>query len=315
MNKIIAKNSKMKIINNNAFIMDYFSFLGLILIVIIFAILTDGRLLNSKNLMNIFNNFFSIGLGAMSVVFLMSLGELDLSVGAILGLSAALSALSSKISMVTVFPVAVLTGLLIGLLNGFIIARLKVASFIATLAMSFVARGVTTFLLNGSIGMPISLRVFDNNALKIAVFVLILFAFYTLFEFRSYGKRCRAVGSSSEAARQSGVNVEKTRMLAFMISGIICGLLGFFSLARTCTASSKTGNAFEFDVLLAVLFGGMLLTGGWQVKFRSAVIGSIAMAVMHNGMSLLGITGQMQQLIQGILIIVIVCITFDRRNL
>ena len=137
---------------------NYFSFIGLLLVVAVFEILTKGNLLTSRNLMNIFNNFFSIGLGAMGVVFLMSLGELDLSVGAIVGLSAALAAFASNISLSLILPVAVLTGLVIGLLNGVIISRLKVESFIGTLAMSFVVRGITTWLLNGSIGVPISQR-------------------------------------------------------------------------------------------------------------------------------------------------------------
>lgn len=315
MNKTIAVNSKIKRIRIKSFLSNYFSFVGLVLVVVVFEFLTEGRLLGSKNLMNIFNNFFSIGLGAMGIVFLMSLGELDLSVGATVGFSAALAALFSKVSLILIFPTAILTGLFIGLLNGIIIARLKVASFIATLAMSFVVRGTTTFLLNGSVGVPVSLRVLDSDILKITVFVLILVVFYIVFEFMSYGKHCRAVGSSAEAARQSGVNVEKVRTIAFVISGLICGLVGFFSLVRTCTASSKTGNAFEFDVLLAVLFGGMLLTGGWQVKFRAAVIGSVAMAVIYNGMSLLGINGLTQQIIQGILLVAIVSISFDRRNM
>ena len=307
-------NEKVMKFRAKAFLSNYFSYIGLILVVIAFELLTDGRLLGSKNLMNIFNNFFSIGLGAMGVVFLMSLGDMDLSVGAIVGLSAALAAFSAKVSLWLIFPVAILTGLLIGWLNGIIIARLKVAAFIATLAMSFVVRGTTTFLLNGSAGVPVLLRVFDNDVLKIAVFAAILVMFYIVFEYRGFGKQCRAIGSSTEAARQSGVDVRKVRTLAFVISGIICGLVGFFSLVRTCTASSNTGNAFEFDVILAVLFGGILLTGGWQVKFRAAVVGSVAMAVIYNGMSLLGINGLTQQIIQGILLIVIVCISFDRRN-
>ena len=116
------------------------------------------------------------------------------------------------------------------------------------------------------------------------------------------------MGASADAARQSGVAVERVRMTAFMISGLLCGLAGFFSLVRTCTASSKTGDAFEFEVLLAVLFGGMPLSGGWSVKFRAAIVGSIAMAVMQNGMSLMGIDGLTQQLVQGIILIVVVVI-------
>lgn len=88
----------------------------------------------------------------------------------------------------------------------------------------------------------------------------------------------------------------------------------FFTLVRACTASSKTGNAFEFDVLLAVLFGGMPLSGGWNVKFRAAIIGSVAMALLKSGMSLVGIDGLTQQVVQGIILIIVVAISFDRRS-
>lgn len=297
-----------------SFIRNNFSFIGLILIILVFEILTRGKLLSSKNFMNIFNNFFSIGLGAVGVIFLMSLGELDLSVGAILGFSAAMGAFASNLSLALILPVTILTGVVIGTLNGIFISRLHVESFIGTLAMSFVVRGTTTWLLNGSAGVPVAMRVFDKDFVKIAVFLVVVIVFYIFFEYTSYGKYCRSIGASPDAARQSGVNVERVRTLAFIISGLLCGLAGFFSLVRTCTASSKTGNAFEFDVLLAVLLGGMPLSGGWAVKFRAAVVGSIAMAAMYNGMSLLGIDGLKQQVIQGIILILVVVISFDRRN-
>jgi len=98
------------------------------------------------------------------------------------------------------------------------------------------------------------------------------------------------------------------------LCGMICGLIGFFTLVRACTASSKTGDAFEFDVLLAVLFGGMPLSGGWEVRFRSAVVGSIAMAILKSGMSLIGIDGLVQQIVQGVILIIAVALSFDRKN-
>ncbi len=308
--QFIGKNK----LNMKETVRNYFSFIGLLIVTVVFEFLTEGNLLQPRNLMNIFNNFFSIGLGAMGVVFLMSLGELDLSVGAIAGLSAALASYAGQINLALILPVAILTGLAIGLLNGVMIARLRVESFIGTLAMSFVVRGITTWLLNGSVGIPVSMRVFDQNSIKIFVFVALLVALFLLFEFSAYGKQCRSVGASADAARQSGVKVEKVRTMAFVISGLMCGLVGFFSLVRTCTASSKTGNAFEFDVLLAVLFGGMPLTGGWPVKFRAAILGSIAMSVMKNGMSLMGIDGLTQQIVEGVILIAIVVIAFDRKS-
>lgn len=291
-----------------------FAFFGLLLVLVLFEILTDGRLLGKRNLMNIFNNFFSIALCAMFYAFVMGLGELDLSVGAIVGFSAAMGAFAANISVYLILPVALLTGLLVGALNGFATAYLNVESFIGTLAVSFIFRGLTTYFLNGSVGIPISMRVFDEDYVKVTVLIVVLVISYFLYEHCAFGKHCRAVGASHEAARQSGVDVRKVRMSAFALVGLASGLVGFFTLVRACTASSKTGNAFEFDVLLAVLFGGMPLSGGWTVKFRAAVIGSVAMAALKSGMSLVGIDGLTQQVVEGIILIVVVVLSFDRRN-
>lgn len=295
-------------------ILKNFAFFGLLLVVVLFEILTKGKLLGKRNLMNIFNNFFSMALCAMMYTFVMALGELDLSVGAIVGFSAAMAAFSAKISMTLILPVALLTGLFVGWLNGFATAYLRVESFIGTLAVSFIFRGMTTYLLNGSVGIPIAMRVFDQDWVKITALLIVLIISWLLYEKCAFGKHCRAVGASHEAARQSGVNVQKTRMLAFTLVGLVSGLIGFFTLVRACTASSKTGNSFEFDVLLAVLFGGMPLSGGWPVKFKAAIIGSLAMSTLKSGMSLVGIDGLTQQIVQGIILIVVVVISFDRRN-
>jgi ribose transport system permease protein len=297
------------------YIADIVPFLGLAIILILFEVLTQGGLLGARNLINIFNNFFSIGLGAMSITFLMALGELDLSIGAIMGFSAAAASFASDENVALVLPVALIVGISVGTLNGVIISRLNVSSFICTIATMFIFRGLTTFLLDGTRSVPFSMHIYDNNQLKIIVFAILLIALCVLFGRAAFGKQCRAIGSAAESARQSGVRVERIRMASFMISGCVCGLLAFFSLVRTSTASSSTGNAFEFDVLLAVLFGGMTLSGGWSVKFMSAVIGSLSIAAMKSGMSLMGVNGLTQQLIQGILLIAIAYISFDRRNM
>lgn len=305
--KRLKQTSKMKLMNN-------FSFIGLLIVVIIFSILTKGELLKLKNMVNIFNNIFSMGLLSMGVVFLMSLGSLDLSVGAIVGMSATIAAFSSNISTGLILPSAILVGLIVGSINGLIIAYLKVDSFIATLSMSFVLRGITTWMLNGTVGIPLKMRAFDQGSIKFLVFIIATVLLFILFERTGFGKHCRAIGSSEKAAFQSGVSVRRVRMITFMISGVMSGLVAFFILTRTLTASSKTGSGFEFDVLLAVLFGGMSLSGGWTVKFKAAIIGTISMAVLLNGMSLVGITGLQRQVVQGIILIFIVIITFDRRN-
>lgn len=295
-------------------LLNYFSFFGLLIVALLFEILSSGKLFSSRNMLNIFNNFYTIGLAAMAYTFVMALGELDLSVGAIVGISAAMAAFAGKINVHLILPAAIITGFLVGVLNGICIAKLNTASFIGTLAVSFVMRGITTWTLNGTLGIDISVRVFDQNWVKITTFCVLMVVLYILYEHCAYGRHCRAVGASKLAAEQSGVRVSRTRMSAFVLLGTICGLVGFFTLIRAFTASSTTGNAFEFDVLLAVLFGGMPLSGGWPVRFRSSVIGAVTMAILKSGMSIVGLDGFTQAVVKGIILISVVTISFDRKN-
>ena len=300
--------------NGRELLVSNFSFAGLAVILILFEILTGGRLLGQRNIMNIFNNFFSIGMCALMYSFVMALGELDLSVGAIVGFSSAMAAFVSQVSIYLILPVAVITGLILGLGNGVFTAYLGVESFIGTLAMSFVLRGLTTYFLNGAMGIPIEMRIFDENWIKITALILMAVLAWFIYNRNKFGRYCRAVGASHAAAEQSGIDVRKTRLFAFTLVGLACGFVGFFTLVRACTASSSTGDAFEFDVLLAVLFGGMPLSGGWGVKFRAALIGALAMAALKSGMSLMGIDGLTQQVVQGSSLICVVVISVDRKN-
>jgi ribose transport system permease protein len=312
-NEIVLEQKPVAAGRRNIQISQIMPFLGLIIVVMFFEIVSGGRLLTINNSKVLLNEVFSIGLGA-AVVFLMSQGNMDFSLGAVVGLAAALAAIASGISPAFLFPAAILAGLLLGSINGFIYAKLKIPAFIATLAMSFVIKGMTSVLLNGSRGIPFKMNKFDNPILKMVVFFGILIICYIVFEYTSYGKQSRAAGSLPEAARQSGVNLFKVRLISFIISGGVCGLVAFFSLVRSCTASNTTGSGFEFNVLLALMIGGLSLTGGWPVKFRSVVIGSITMAIISNGMTLWGIDGFTQQLVKGLIFIVAVMISFDRKN-
>ena len=132
MAKESAVTTGKKKVNIREILFNYFSFIGLILVLVLFEILTKGLLLGKRNLINIFNNFFSIGLCAMAYAFIMALGELDLSVGAIVGFSAAMGAFASNINVGLILPAAVLTGLAIGSVSGFAVAKLNVESFIGT---------------------------------------------------------------------------------------------------------------------------------------------------------------------------------------
>jgi ribose transport system permease protein len=289
-------------------------FVGLVFVVLFFEIITGWRLITPRNADVLLNEIYSVGLGCMGVLFVMTLGNLDLSMGAILGFSAMTGAFSARIGTPLILPVCLLTGLSIGLINGALYARFQMPAFIVTLGISFVLRGVTTVLLNGSISIPYRMSRFGNFGIKISVFLLVAVVVFIVFEFTALGKKTRATGSLPEAARQCGISLVKIRFIAFAISGLICGLVGFFSLIRSSTASNTTGNGFEFNVLLGMMIGGFSLTGGWTAKFRCVLVGSVIMGVISNGMTLGQVTGLTQQLIKGVIFITAVTLSFDRKN-
>lgn len=290
-------------------------FLALILVVVIFQIATGGQMLSMDNFRPFVREAFTILLGAAGLAFILSQGAFDFSIAAGVAFSAAVGAHAATISVYLILPVTVMCGLLIGLANGIIYGVLKVNAFITTLAMSFVLEGLVVLVLgNGSFSVPFEVLAWDSIELRVVVMVVICVVGYVLFEKTRVGKECKLVGTNPEFARQSGVNVAWVKIRSYLIMGVIVGIVAFFCLIRSATASTSTGAGFNNNALNSVLLGGMAITGGATSKFRSAVIGALVMSVLALGMNKCGIEAHTQQLIEGLVFLVAVAMTFDREN-
>lgn len=288
-------------------------FLGLIFVIVLFTILTKGELLNPKNTVTLFNSLFSTGLGAVGVFFVMAQGNIDFSIGSIIALAGSLCAMAyNDISPALIIPVALISGTAIGMINGFLVAKVKVPAFIATLSMSFIIRGIATVVLGGVYGISFDANKYDSMLVKVPVLIIAFVIGYIVFEYTKFGKHSRAIGSLPEAARQNGVEVTKARWIAYIVSGFMSGLIGFFTVVRSCTITPQSGTGHEFNVLIALLVGGMSMTGGWTTKFRSVLIGCLFITFLALGMSLIGLDVYMQQLVKGIIFIISVLITEQR---
>lgn len=288
----------------------------LIVLVIFFEIVSNGRLLSRMNIDALLNSMFSIALGAAGVSFLMAQGNLDFSMGGIVGLAAALSGFAAWIHPVLSVLVGVGVGAACGLLNGVIHAKFKVSSIITTLSTAFIFRGIQgTLITTGAVSLPASMMFLENTELKVALMAVAFIAGGIFYTRTRVGKYCKAIGSREEASFQSGIKVNKYKIGCFVLSGSVAGLVGFFYLVRAASASANTGSGFEFDVLLAMLLGGMPISGGSSARFRSVIIGSLIMTILSNGMILWGLDSVLQQFIRGIIFLVSVSISFDRRNL
>ena len=293
-----------------------FPFLGLAAVIILFQVLTGGKVFSIRNLKAIMNDSFFILIGTVAFSFIMAVGNLDLSMGTVMAVSCTCAAFASGISPVLAIPAAVLAGLVLGCFNGFVHVHMGLGSLIGTMATQSVFQGILVLLLDGgTLAAPVSMLKWGSNGLKITVMILVSLVGAYIFNFTAYGKQCKAVGACSEAARLSGVSVKKVKYMTFIVMGGVVGLLGLFSLIRTGTASAAAGGTLMMNVWCAALLGGLPLSGGSACRFRSAVIGSFTMAFLANGMTLMGLGTHDKQLIQGIVFLAAIAISFDRKNL
>lgn len=289
-------------------------FLGLLILVIFFQIVTGGNLLTAKNLMLVFKQGYATLIAALAGVFVMATGNLDFSLGAIAGFSCVCGTLAATyITPAASVPVAILVGLGVGLLNGFVQNVLKLPSFLACLCTMFILTAATQSLITGSsIMMPISMMSWDSDLVKVVFAVIYMAVMIIVFCYTKIGKQLKAIGVSPEAARQSGVEVKKMMALAYAITGIAGGIAGFFLMLRTGGAATTTGQTLTTDVIIAIVFGGMSVSGGASSKISAAILGTLIVTILNNGMILAGFGGDAQQLVKGILFLIIIAVSMKR---
>ena len=271
---------------------------------VFFNAVSGGKVFTKTNFNTLFNEAFSLLIVTYALIFVMAQGKNDMSLGGVVALAAALAAHASSISGNLVLPVALLVGLLCGLLNGLIVTEFRIDSFIATIAMSFILKGFVELLLQSGVqSIPIKMIMLDSQQLKITVALVFGIISFILFKYTMFGKHCRAIGSRLEVCRQSGVRVKLVQYGSYVFTGLASG-----------AANIGTASNLEFNALQALMLGGVLITGGSSVKFRSAVIGSITMAALANGMTLWGVETLTQQLIKGFIFLIVIALTFERKS-
>jgi len=291
-------------------ILKYLPLAGLVMLVVFFQVTSGGRLLTAQNLKLVFVQSYALFLAAIAGAFVIATDNLDFSMGATLGFASACACFAAMVDVRLALPVAVAVGLVVGLANGVAHVVFRLPSFIVCLCMMFILTAATQTMTKGtSMMMPVSMMSFDNTLMKVAVFVVYLAFMLVLFEYTKVGKHLKAIGISPEAARQSGVDIGKMKIIAYMITGAAAGFAGFFTLIRSGAASPANGQTMTTDVIIAIVLGGMSISGGATSKISAALIGTLVITVLGNGMVLSGMGGDAQQLIKGIIFIAVVAVS------
>ena len=299
-----------------------FVFLLLLLLIIVYVPDNVDNFLSVQNLKTILKQTVIVGIGALATTMIIVSGGIDLSAGSVVALAAVACAhtvnwcdgnvfIGGIIPLPVVF--AIMVGAAVGFLNGTISARLGIAPFIVTLGMMLVARGLAEGFADETVVRSpdnflkmLMMREPDPKWLVFAYGVWInIFLFLLmviLMRFSVFGRRVYALGANEEAARYSGINVIRNRILIFTLGGAMFGLAGVMSYAEIGDGDPTTAVALELDIIAAVVIGGASLTGGRGTVFGS-MIGAIIITLLYNGCVMLRVDDWVQKVLIGGIIV------------
>lgn len=294
----------------------------LVTLIIFFSSQTD-RFLQERNLVNILEQNATLVIVTVGVTLTMLIAGIDLSVGSVAALAGAISA-GLIVNHGVAFEVSILLtlamGFGIGLVNGGLIIWGKLPPFIATLAMLGIARGLTLVYTEGR---PVSLNDVDQytfygrgdvvlpllgeTPVSVLVALGVVVAVALLLSNTRFGLHIYAIGGSEETARLAGVPVNRVTMLVYGSSGMLAALSGMLLTARLFSAQPQAAVGLELEAIAAAVLGGVSLFGGVGNVF-GAVIGGLLVGVLSNGMNLLRLDSFLQQMIQGIVLVLAVAV-------
>ncbi|MEC8474741.1 MAG: ABC transporter permease [Planctomycetota bacterium] len=297
------------------FVLQHAGLLGVLgILSLIFGLGTDS-FFRFQTLGVIGNQIPDLTLVAVGMTFVLIIGGIDLSVGSILALSSA--ALGSLVidydqPLLIAIIAAIFVGSLCGAVNGFISVKANIPSFIVTLSMLEIARGLTKLITNsetkyiGSVVEPISnpiTSILFSPAFLFAVTIVIASQF--VLRRTIFGRYCIAIGTNEDAVRLSGINVVPYKVTAFVICGMFCGIAGIFHAAKLSTADPNAAVGMELSAIAACVIGGTSLMGG-RGNVSSTFLGVLIIATLQTGLATLGVSDPIKQIITGSVILIAV---------
>ena len=293
------------------YLQDYGSFIALIfLVIVIGAISPDFRTVN--NFLSLLRQSAINGLIAFGMTCVILTGGIDLSVGSVLALTSIICAHTIKIGLPAPLSmlIALIFGIILGTVSGLMVTKSRLQPFIATLITMTGYRGLTMILSGGK---PIS-RLGNNLLLNqigkgsflgipIPVWILIIFFAIFLFVLKKtvLGRQIYATGSNAKAAELAGININNIKLIVYAVSGFMASLSGLILVSRLGSAQPTLGSGYELDAIAAVALGGTSMTGG-RGKITGTLIGILIIAVLNNGLNIIGVSSYYQDVVKALVI-------------
>jgi inositol transport system permease protein len=275
-------------------------------------------LMNQQRLTIMILQVSVVGIIAVGVTQVIITGGIDLSSGSVVGMTAMIAASFAQsadwarpvypalVSLPVFIPllVGLAIGTLAGVVNGSLISYTKIPPFIATLGMMVSARGVAKWYTKGQpvSGLTPEFNFIGSGIWPVIIFLGVALIFHIGLRYTRYGKFTYAIGANPQAARVSGINIERHLIKVYAIAGMLAGLAGLVTAARAQTAQAGMGVMYELDAIAAAVIGGTSLAGG-QGRITGTVIGTIILGTMTSGFTFLRVDAYYQEIIKGMIIV------------
>ena len=286
-------------------IQDLGAVIALILLVAVISIISP-EFRTVKNFLSLLRQSSINGLIAFGMTCVILTGGIDLSVGSVLALTTAIC--------------ASLLGVLFGIISGIFVTKGRLQPFIATLITMTVFRGLTMIFMDGK---PIS-NLGDSYLLKfvgkglilnipfpVIMFILIFIGFMFILERTTFGRKVYATGSNEKSAKLAGINIDRTKIATYAISGLMAAMSGLVLLSRLGSAQPTLGTGYELDAIAAVALGGVSMNGG-RGRIWGTFVGVLIIAVLNNGLNILGVSSYYQDVVKGL--VILIAVLSDRKR-
>lgn len=302
-------------------IQDLGVLIALVLLILIIGIISPN--------FRTFDNFMSLlrqssinGFIAFGMTCVILTGCIDLSVGSVLALTTAFCAafIKAGVPVLVAFLLALIIGTIFGIISGLLVTKCRLQPFIATMITMTAYRGFTLIFTNGK---PIS-QLGDSTLLKflakgsilkipfpVILFVIVFFIFYFVLNKTTFGRKVYATGSNAASAKLAGVNTNRTKIIVYAISGCMAALSGLILLSRLGSAQPTLGDGYELDAIAAVALGGTSMNGG-RGRIWGTMIGILIIAVLNNGLNILGVSSYWQSVVKAA--VILIAVLSDRKR-
>jgi ribose transport system permease protein len=298
--------------------------LSLVVLCIGFGLSTD-TFLTVRNLLNVVDQLTVLGIMALGMTAVIVTGGIDLSVGSILALSMMVMGWLASV-MGLPMPLAIVAALVVGALcgtvSGLLITRANLPSFIATLAMMSIARGLANLVTDGTqiVGYvdwfsALSIdRHFGFLSVTVALTIVLTIVAGLYMTYRTGGRSLYAIGGNAEVARLAGIPVKRVTVMVYAVCGLLAGLAGVVMSTRLDSSQPSGGMGYELDTIAAVVIGGASLSGGVGTIWGT-LMGVLTIGVLRNGLNLLGVSPFVQQIVIGGVIVLAVAVDSNKRKI